>query len=205
MPSHRGTSNHAADGNHGETPVLQLRQLVLLELGRVRRLQAQRVEGVVPRHPVEAVHVGNGGEGACLEEGDPGEDLDHRVGEGVVGVQDSGDALEGVGLPRDADELRDDKADRRQHRHAAVLQLGLAEPREPLGGTLPAGGGRRGGDGRYTMISFRERPLGLIELIWKCDEKEFHLDRSLGDDWIDFTVHGAKSCLQYNEVQPGMT
>lgn len=136
VSGHRRARHHAPDGDHREAAVLQLRQLVILQLGRVGGLQAEGVEGVIPGGAVEAVHVGQGGEGARLDEGDPSEDLDHRLREGVVRVNDAGDGLEGVRLAGDADELRNDESERRQHGHPAVLQLRLAEPREPLGGPL---------------------------------------------------------------------
>ena len=137
MSSDGGAGDHTADGNHGETAVLELLELHLLLLLGIGGVEAEGVEGVVAGAAVVALgHAGVGGEGHGLDEGDPEEDLLHGVREGVVGVDDLGDGLEAELLAGDADELRDDEADGGEHGGAAVLELGLAEPRKPLGGAL---------------------------------------------------------------------
>ena len=132
-----GSGDHTADGDHGETAVLELLELHLLLLLGVAGVEAKGVEGVVTGAAVVALgHAGVGGEGHGLDEGDPEEDLLHGVREGIVGVDDLGDGFEAELLSGDADELRDDEADGGEHGGAAVLELGLAEPGEPLGGAL---------------------------------------------------------------------
>ena len=137
MSGDGGAGDHTADGNHGETAVLELLDLHRLLLLGVGGVEAEGVEGVVAGAAVVALgHAGVGGEGHGLDEGDPEEDLLHGVREGVVGVDDLGDGLEAELLAGDADELRDDEADGGEHGGAAVLELGLAEPGKPLGGAL---------------------------------------------------------------------
>ena len=137
-----GAGDHTADGDHGETAVLELLELHLLLLLGVARVEAEGVEGVVTGATVVSLgHAGVGGEGHGLDEGDPEEDLLHGVREGIVGVDDLGDGLEAELLAGDADELRDDEADGGEHGGAAVLELGLAEPGEPLGGALSEAAG----------------------------------------------------------------
>ena len=131
-----GAGDHATDGDHGKTAVLELLELHLLLLLGVAGVEAEGVEGVVTGAAVVALgHAGVGGEGHGLDEGDPEEDLLHGVREGIVGVDDLGDGLEAELLAGDADELRDDEADGGEHGGAAVGQLGLAGPLggDPLG------------------------------------------------------------------------
>ena len=137
MSGDGGAGDHTTDGDHGQTAVLELLELHLLLLLGVAGVEAEGVEGVVTGAAVVALgHTGVGGEGHGLDEGDPEEDLLHGVREGIVGVDDLGDGLEAELLAGDADELRDDEADGGEHGGAAVLELGLAEPGEPLGGAL---------------------------------------------------------------------
>ncbi len=137
MSGDGGAGDHTADGNHCQTTVLELLELHLLLLLGVAGVEAEGVEGEVTGTAVVALgHAGVGGEGHGLDEGDPEEDLLHGVREGVVGVDDLGDGLEAELLAGNADELRDDEADGGEHGGAAVLELGLAEPRQPLWGAL---------------------------------------------------------------------
>ena len=132
----RGSSNHTANGDHGKTSVLELLQPVFLLLFRVSGVKSHRIERVVTRFTIVVVHVGKSRECACLNEGDPSEDLDHGFGELVVGLQDCGDVGEGVGFSWDANEFRNNHTQSGQHGGTSVLQLGLTEPGDPLRGTL---------------------------------------------------------------------
>lgn len=51
-------------------------------------------------------------------------------------INDVGDGLEGELCAWDADDFGDYESCGGEHGSAAVLELGLAEPREPLRGTL---------------------------------------------------------------------
>mmetsp|Transcript_3764 Transcript_3764/g.9309 ORF Transcript_3764/g.9309 Transcript_3764/m.9309 type:complete len:208 (+) Transcript_3764:96-719(+) len=125
----RGLRDLAREGEHGQAPVLELGVLLAAQLDRVRGLE-DAAELEVARLAV-AVHRRDAGRDARerLEEADEEEDLAERAGrdEPVVRLPADVGALEL--LARHADERRHDHADRREHAHAAVLELGLAEPR----------------------------------------------------------------------------
>merc|ERR1719253_2055824 len=117
----------AAEGHHREAAVLELRKAHPLLALLVRREESRQavVAGGLERVPLEDLLAA-----AELNEADPEEDLHvhaDRTVELVVGVEDVRDRLEGVALARDADEVRHDEAEPRQHRDAPVLQLGLTE------------------------------------------------------------------------------
>jgi len=142
MPSDGSTGNHAADGDHSKAAILELGKLHLLLLLGVGGVEAEGVERKVTGTTVVALgHTGVGGEGHGLDEGDPKDDLLHGVGEGVVRVDDLGDGIEAELLAGDADEFGNDETDGGKHGSAAVLQLGLTEPGEPLGGALSKAAG----------------------------------------------------------------
>lgn len=111
MSSYRCTSNHPTDSNHSKTSILQFRQLVFLELGGVCWFQSERIEGIIPGHPIVIIHVGQCGEGTGLHERDPTKDLDHRLGQCIVRINDPWDGLEGICLTGDTDEFRYDEPD----------------------------------------------------------------------------------------------
>ena len=129
----------ASSGKHREPPVLELLGLHLLQLLRVLRLQAKRVEANVPRRvsipelkvrlPLGVLGVlpaDRGPEGLGNSDGEH-EELPERlrdlrkVGDcwpGDLGVEQEGASL---------DLLADEEAHEGQHRHAAVGELGLPE------------------------------------------------------------------------------
>jgi hypothetical protein len=53
-----------------------------------------------------------------------------------VGVNDLGEAFKRKLFARDSDKLGHDKTNGSQHGGAAVLELGFAEPGQPLGSAL---------------------------------------------------------------------
>ena len=53
-----------------------------------------------------------------------------------MGADDVRDGIERELLAGDTEELRDNETNSGQHSGTAVLQFGLTEPWEPLGGTL---------------------------------------------------------------------
>ena len=145
MSGDGGTSDHTTDGDHCQTSILQLRKLVFRELFRRLWLQSQRIESVVTRSTVVIVHVGKSREGACLDKGDPSEDLDHRcIGQGIVCVNDIGDRFKAELITRDTEEFRNNESNGCQHSSTSVLQFGLTEPRDPFGSALFVDGTRGG-------------------------------------------------------------
>mmetsp|Transcript_149868 Transcript_149868/g.364036 ORF Transcript_149868/g.364036 Transcript_149868/m.364036 type:complete len:271 (-) Transcript_149868:182-994(-) len=118
----------AAEGDHGQPAVLELRQahppLALLVLGKERKSEAV-VASTLQGVPLENL--------LCtteLKECNPEEDLEvdaHGAVELVVRVDGHGAGLEGVALPWDPHEVRDGEAHPGEHGDAPVLQLGLAE------------------------------------------------------------------------------
>mmetsp|Transcript_13365 Transcript_13365/g.38488 ORF Transcript_13365/g.38488 Transcript_13365/m.38488 type:complete len:215 (-) Transcript_13365:42-686(-) len=191
VSGHGGLGDHATDGNHGKSSVLQFHQLKSLLRGLVFRVEAQRVEAEVAWLAVVVVHVGQCWECACLQEGDPCKDLDHGVREGVVGVNDIGDGREGELLAWDAEEFWDDEADGGQHGGASVLEFGLTEPWDPLWGSLrktawiPVDGGSLGTerDGLWTFTT----DVSVDEFVQGCG-----LARG-GGNWSKGARGGCKS------------
>merc|ERR1719337_605976 len=128
--------DHAGDGNHGEPAVVQLLRLHRLELGRVRRRQAERVPAAVvaaqraglmvgPDRPALDVGVLKRKDAEDLQarnhkhDGRP-EGLQRRLLERNVGRHVDVAAEEWVEV------LTHKEAKRSEHRDAAVLQLDLA-------------------------------------------------------------------------------
>mmetsp|Transcript_9087 Transcript_9087/g.28144 ORF Transcript_9087/g.28144 Transcript_9087/m.28144 type:complete len:205 (+) Transcript_9087:2233-2847(+) len=138
--------DHARDGDHGQAAVRQLAQAHLLKLLRVVGCQAQRVEcqiarrvvvleqpealavvGVVPAL-LHARRLGNGH--------DEGDDLPEE-GRHLLHLLEVADGRAGDVLVEEERAalhlLAHEKADRGQHRHAAVRQLRLAVAQQPAG------------------------------------------------------------------------
>mmetsp|Transcript_19619 Transcript_19619/g.29728 ORF Transcript_19619/g.29728 Transcript_19619/m.29728 type:complete len:261 (-) Transcript_19619:117-899(-) len=136
MSSDGSTSDHTTDGNHSKTSVLKLHKLHLILLLFSGGVKSQGVEGEITRTTVVFVHVGKGREGACLKEGDPSDDLDHGVWEGIMGIDYVGDGLERELLSRDAHEFWYNHTYGGKHGSTSVLELGFTEPWEPLWGAL---------------------------------------------------------------------
>ena len=122
--------DHAADGKHGETAVLELTEghAVLLLLG----LANGKAHGVKAKVAGDAVRVGEHGlhgdvalVGPELHDATPENDLEHGAGAddggGEVGVVD-------VGVSGDGDVLLLPEAEAGEHGGAGVLDLSLTEP-----------------------------------------------------------------------------
>mmetsp|Transcript_42887 Transcript_42887/g.108821 ORF Transcript_42887/g.108821 Transcript_42887/m.108821 type:complete len:280 (-) Transcript_42887:79-918(-) len=128
-----GLRERTSHSHHGETAVLQL--LEANHLLALLVLRHERAEAVVPgnlkRVPLEDL-LG----AAELDDANPEQDLEvhaHGSVEVVVPIDDAVRArLEGVALAGDAHEVRDHEAHIGEHADAAVLELGLAEPRHQL-------------------------------------------------------------------------
>jgi len=122
--------DHAADGEHGEATVLELLQLPELQLLLgLSDGQPHGVKANVSGNAVGVLKHGLHGDvalvGPELHDSSPEDDLAHGGGAddggGEVRVVDGGEAGEGPPLLHD-------EADGGEHGHAAVLDLGLAEP-----------------------------------------------------------------------------
>ena len=122
--------DHAADGKHGKTAILELTKghAVLLLLG----LAHGQAHGVKAKVAGDTVGVGEHGlhgdvalVGPVLHDATPEDDLEHSGGTddggGEVGVVD-------VGVTGDGDVLLLPEAEAGEHGGAGVLDLGLAEP-----------------------------------------------------------------------------
>mmetsp|Transcript_108649 Transcript_108649/g.151869 ORF Transcript_108649/g.151869 Transcript_108649/m.151869 type:complete len:251 (-) Transcript_108649:73-825(-) len=151
VASQGGLSDGTTEGQHGQAPVLQLLELHLLDLGWIagQELSAQLV--VACRLERQARLVGNiaglGKRGEHLNETAESEDLEERallsVGAkevlcvdkeregwiahaGVVCIHNGFRSIACI-WTWDASELRNDEANKGEHRNAAMLQLGLTE------------------------------------------------------------------------------
>ncbi|VEU34077.1 unnamed protein product [Pseudo-nitzschia multistriata] len=132
-----GSGHHTTNGDHCQTSILQFSELVFLELLGILWFQTQRIKSVVTRGTVVFVHVGQSGESAGLDEGDPSEDLDHgSIGQGIVCIDDIGDGVEAELLTRNSDEFGNNETDGCQHGSTSVLQFGLTVPWDPFGRAL---------------------------------------------------------------------
>mmetsp|Transcript_13719 Transcript_13719/g.32525 ORF Transcript_13719/g.32525 Transcript_13719/m.32525 type:complete len:227 (+) Transcript_13719:289-969(+) len=119
-----GLRHGATEGEHGQSAVGELLHLHLLLLLGVRD-EANRVEAVVAGLAARAAeHLVDANEGEELEQAQPQEQLAHRaVGHaGVVRLQSR------ELVARQRVKVGEDHANKGQHRDAAVLQLGLAQP-----------------------------------------------------------------------------
>ena len=110
-----GSSNHTTNSNHGKTSILQLSKLHLVLLLFGFWVESKWIKGKVTRSTVVLSHVGEGGDGAGFEDGDPKEDLDHGVREFVVSFNNVGDGIEGELCARDADKFWDDESNGGKH------------------------------------------------------------------------------------------
>ena len=126
-----GLGDDAGEGKHGETAVLDLLELHLVDL--LLGLVLEEADGVEAEitggtaGSVEGLHEGDGADD--LGEAEPEEELAHGavLDEGVVGG-DGGEALVGLGEGVDAKAAVDGaEAEPGHHADAAVLELGLAE------------------------------------------------------------------------------
>lgn len=74
------------------------------------------------------VHGCNGGgSNNNVEKSNPSKDLNHGLGECIVGSGDLGDGAEGVVLARNSDKVSHHVSDESQHCRAAVTELGFTE------------------------------------------------------------------------------
>jgi len=137
ISSNSSSSNHTSNGNHSKTSILKLSKLHFLLLLRISGVKSKRIKGEITRTTIKTISKsGKSGHLARLEEGDPGKDLDHGFWEGIVRVNDLGEGLEGELCAGDADEFGDYESGGGEHGSAAVLELSLAVPGEPFGGSL---------------------------------------------------------------------
>jgi len=120
---------HAAGGDHGEAAVLELDELAagkgVRVLGAVKGVKAE-VTGLAI---ATLEHLNDGNEAEKLEEADPHEELLHSallhggiVKGGHLGITENGLHAGELG------DILDKHASGGKHAHAAVLELGLAEP-----------------------------------------------------------------------------
>jgi len=122
---------NTTDGNHSETSVQQLAVLLLLKLGGILggKCGPSEVTGFT-----FSLHSGRGcgSSDNHIPETDPEQELVHRATfqESIVGIDSLGDGLEGVGFPRDSDEILNDESNDGKHGGTSVSDLGLTEPRQ---------------------------------------------------------------------------
>mmetsp|Transcript_22342 Transcript_22342/g.47075 ORF Transcript_22342/g.47075 Transcript_22342/m.47075 type:complete len:217 (+) Transcript_22342:379-1029(+) len=137
LSGNNGSVDHASNGNHGQTSILQLLQLHLLLLGGISGVQSQRIKSKITGSAIEGIQIIHGSNAHGLGQSDPKQNLFHTgIQQGIVGVQHVGNGLERELLAGDANEFGHHESDGGEHGLTSVLQLRLAEPVEPLGGAL---------------------------------------------------------------------
>ena len=186
--------DHAAEADHGQTSVLELRELVPAQ-GRVVTAQVQGVEVDVARRAAISEHVARGDLATV------GEDLDATQGEKNLPEAGGGDGEESIerqlGVEAgqgQVDTLLHPEPEAAEHADAAVLQLSLAEPLdveivgEPEG--VETNVTRHGAVQRGRAREERHR-LRAVELhLGGCTPRD-HAHTSLARNTNKYTAHGS--------------
>mmetsp|Transcript_15473 Transcript_15473/g.33354 ORF Transcript_15473/g.33354 Transcript_15473/m.33354 type:complete len:215 (-) Transcript_15473:64-708(-) len=122
---HKHSVDHSTNADHGETAVLKLVELKLLQRSRVLT-EPERVEAKVARLALALKSLLDRKVGNRLEHGNEQQNLRHASSLKVVVVRVGREHL-GEVLSTECEHFLDQKTNRCKHTHAAVLQLRLTQ------------------------------------------------------------------------------